>query len=121
MIGSEFDSIDFSVKTDSLYREEEYSDMNMATIKRLVPVKPDGKEDKTRDVLFLGYTQIMTPAGSFPIQCPLEAKNFKDAIAEYPRAMREALHLVFEELRKQEAEASRIIVPEVQHGGKILF
>ncbi len=121
MIGSEFDSIDFTVKTDSLYREEEYSDMNMATIKRLIPVRPDGKEDKTREVLYLGYTQIMTPAGSFPIQCPLEAKNLKDAIAEYPKAMRESLHLVFEELRKQEAEESRIIVPDVQPGGKIFF
>ena len=121
MIGNEFDSVDFTVKTENLYREEEYSDMNMATIKRLIPVKPDGKEDKTRDVLFLGYTQMMTPAGAFPIQCPLEARNLKEAIAEYPKAMRESLDLVFEELRKQEAEASRIIVPDVQSGGKILF
>ncbi|MEE4359414.1 MAG: cytoplasmic protein [Desulfococcaceae bacterium] len=121
MFENEIDKIDFTVDTDNLYREENFTDLNLASVKRMIPVNKDGSEDKSRPVLFLGHTQMMTPAGSIPIQCPLDAQNFAEAIAVFPKTMKEALHLVIEELKKQESESSRIIMPDGQSDGKILF
>ena len=109
--------IDFTVDKTNLYREEALTDLKVASIRRLIPVLPDGTEDKSRTPLFMGHTQLMSPQGPVPIQSPLTANNLEDAIEEFPGAMKKALEEVMENVKKMQEEQmkqkddSRIIVP----------
>ena len=42
---------------DNLYREEAFTDLTHATIRRLVPVKIDGTPDESREPIFTGMAQ----------------------------------------------------------------
>ncbi len=109
---------DIKVDTDNLYREETYTDLRVATIRKLVPIKSDGSEDSSRDVVFTGETQLMSAAGMLPIQCNLEGTTLDDAIASFPEAVNKAVERVIEEAREmQRREASRIVVPGAGGGG----
>ncbi len=108
------------IKVDmaNLYREETYSDLRVATIRQLVPVKPDGSPDPTRQPLFFGQAQMMTQAGPIPVETPLEAKTLQEALDKYPDAIREAVADVVEQVRElQRQAASRIVVPSTMPGG----
>jgi len=108
----ELNGIDFTVDTANLYREEGYTDLKVAAIRRLVPVDAEGNEDKSRAAIFVGTTQLMTPQGMLPIQGALPANNFKEALAAFPEAMKAATEKMIEEAQKmKEKEDSRIIVP----------
>ena len=63
--------IDFTVDQDNLFREEAITDLKVASIRRLVPVKPDGSDDPGRTPIFMGHSQIMTPEGPLPLQARL--------------------------------------------------
>jgi hypothetical protein len=111
-------SIDFSVDTSNLYREEGYTDMKVASIRKLVPIKADGSDDPTRTPVFIGNTQLMTPEGPLPIQSALAANNFEEALEAFPETMKKAMAEVIEQVRRmqqqqqqQQEEDSRIIVP----------
>ena len=110
--------IDFSVDTTNLYREEAITDLKVASIRRLVPVLPDGSDDTSRSAIFVASSQLMTPEGPLPLQARLQANNLAEAYEEFPRAMRTALEEVInqvEQMRRQQAtqqrDDSRIIVP----------
>ncbi|RTZ98969.1 MAG: cytoplasmic protein [Deltaproteobacteria bacterium] len=109
--------IDFAVDRNNLYREESFTDLKVASIRRLIPVNQDGTEDRSRTPIFLGHTQLMSPEGPVPLQARLMANNLDEAMNEFPKAMESALAQVVEnlkELQKKEAEEkgdSRIIVP----------
>lgn len=110
--------IDFTVNKSELYREVVFTDLRAASIRKLVPILEDGTDDKTRDVIFVGATQLMTPEGALPIQTRLKATSLKQALDEFPYAMRLALSEVVEEIKKLQQEQqrqpkddSRIIVP----------
>lgn len=110
---------EFHVDQANLYREDIFTDLKMASIRRLTPVKQDGSVDKTRETLFIAQSQVMTQAGPIPIQAPLQAANLQEALERCPAALkRELEHMVaeIEELRRR--EASRIVVPG-SAGGKI--
>ncbi len=108
----ELSTMDLTVKQDNLYLEEAFTDLNLASIRRLTPVKPNGLKDKNRKAIFVGHTQLMTPQGPLPIQCKLEAKNLKEAMETFPETMRKAVENMLEEAKKiQQNEESRIIVP----------
>lgn len=108
----EINAIELQVKQNNLYLEESFTDLDMANIRRLTPVKPNGIKDKSRKPIFVGHTQLMTPQGSLPIQSLLEAKNLKEAMEEFPTAMRISIEKMLENLKKmQQKEDSRIIVP----------
>ncbi len=108
----EINAIELQVKQNNLYLEESFTDLDMASIRRLTPVKPNGIKDKSRKPIFVGHTQLMTPQGSLPIQSQLEAKNLKEALEEFPAAMKISIEKMLENLRKmQQKEESRIIVP----------
>lgn len=105
-------AIDLTVNQDNLYIEESFTDIDMASIRRLTPVKPNGIKDKSRKPLFVGHTQLMTPQGPLPIQSLLKARNLKEALEEFPAAMKKAIEKMLEELNKmRQKEESRIIVP----------
>jgi len=108
----ELNTLNLSVKQDNLYLEESFSDLDMASIRRLTPVKPNGLKDKSRKQIFVGHLNIMTPQGPIPIQSPIDARNLKEAMEVYPDAMKTALKKMQKEVEKlKEKQESRIIVP----------
>jgi len=108
----ELNALDLSVKQDNLYLEESFSDLDMASIRRLTPVKPNGLKDKSRKQIFVGHLNIMTSQGPIPIQAPINARNLKEAMEMYPGVMTIALKKMKEEVETfKEKQESRIIVP----------
>lgn len=110
--------IDFTVDINNLYREESITDLKVASIRRMVPIKPDGTEDPSRTPIFIGQTQLMSPDGPLPIQAELVGNNIEEAIAEFPNAMKKSLAEVIEKLKQmqqqqqqQKKDDSRIIMP----------
>jgi len=101
-----------------LYREEIYTDRRAGTIRRLTPVTVDGTTDPTRDVLFSGQTQLLTPAGVLPLVFEIEARTLEEALRKFPEGVNVALEQAIDEAREMRREAaSRIVVPEVGGGG----
>ena len=104
--------IDVSVKQHNLYQEEFFTDLEMASIRRLTPVKPNGMRDKNRKTVYVGNVNLMTPQGPLPIQAAIDAKNLKEAMERYPEAMKNALKEMEENIKKlQREKESKIIVP----------
>ena len=103
---------EISVDKDNLYREETFTDLKVATIRRLLPIRPDGSDDPSREPLFVGVTQLMSQAGPVPVSCPIEAATLEEAMQRFPEAVNEAVERLIEEAREiQRQEASRIVVP----------
>jgi hypothetical protein len=122
MAETDNDSIDFSIDRSNMYKEESFTDLKVGNIRRLTPVKPDGSEDKTRNTIFVGQTNLMTPNGALPIQGVIRAKELQQAVKRFPEAMEEAVERMMEEAQKmkdqqeskiitQQKEDSRIIIP----------
>ena len=97
-------SIEFKVDTGDLYREESFTDLKAGTIKRLVPVRPDGSKDNTRKTVFVGHTSILTPDGPLPIQNVIAAKELQQAIKKFPEAMHAAMDRLMEEVKRYQKE-----------------
>ncbi len=92
--------IDFSVDKNNLYREAFVTDLKVASIRKLIPIKPDGTEDAGRTAIFVGHTQLMSPEGPVPLHAPLAANNFEEAIDAFPEAMKKAMSEMVERLDK---------------------
>lgn len=101
------------INPDKLYKEESYTDLTFATIRRLTPVKIDGSPDESREPLFTGMAQLMSPNGPIPVQCMIEgAKTLSDAAAKLPDAIEKAVRGMIAEAQEMERqEASKLIVP----------
>jgi hypothetical protein len=103
---------ELTVDQDSLYREETFTDLKIASIRRLTPVTQDGADDPKRPVIFVGETTLMSARGPLPINCPIEARNLREAVEAFPKAVQAAVERLMEEAREmQRQEASRIVVP----------
>lgn len=114
---------DIEMDLNGLYREESFTDLKTGTIRRLVPVKPDGSDDPSREAIYSGHTQIMSPHGPLPIQGAIEAVSLEEAARQFPQAMEEAMQQMIEEAhRYQREQASRIVTPGElgKDGGLIL-
>jgi hypothetical protein len=112
---------EISVDPDSLYREEIFTDLKVATIRRLTPVRPDGSEDTSRAVMFVGQTTLLSQSGPVPVQCRIEATSLQEAMESFPDAVNQAVEGMIEEAREiQRQEASRIVIPGRDTGGKII-
>ena len=94
------ESVEFSVDRQNLYREESFTDLKVATIRRLTPVKSDGSVDKTRKTIFVGETNILTPSGPLPLQAVIQAKQLQQAVKSFPEAMQAAVDKLAEEVKK---------------------
>ena len=100
------------VDANSLYREELITDLKVASIRRLVPIKSDGTTDDQRSVIFSAQTHVMSQMGALPVNCQLEAKTLADAIAEFPAAVKKGVEKMIDEAREyQRQEAGKIVVP----------
>jgi hypothetical protein len=96
----------------SIYREETFTDRRVGTLQRLTPITASGDTDNTRPVLYVGQTQVLTPAGALPLSFEIPATSLDDAIAKFGELAKEALARTMrrlEELRRE--QASSIIVP----------
>lgn len=104
---------DIKINPDNLYREETFTDLTYASIRRLTPVKIDGSIDESRETIITGMAQLMSPNGPIPVQCVIEgAKNLSEAAAKLPDAIEKTVRAMIaeaEELQRQ--ESSRIVVP----------
>lgn len=109
---------DIEIDVKGLYREELYTDRSAGMVRRLVPVTADGSPDPTREVLFSGQTQLLTPGGVLPLSFAIEATSLEGALQRFPAAVKLALEQAIEEAREYRREsASRIVVPDVAGGG----
>ncbi len=104
----------FEVKVDrqNLYKEDTFTDMKVAWIRRLTPVDVDGNVDLSRKVRFMGESQIMSPAGPLPVQFAIEGTTLDQAIERFPEALSAAVEEMIsaaEELRRR--EMTGIVVP----------
>jgi hypothetical protein len=115
------DMKEIAVDPDNLYREEIFTDLKIATIRRLVPITAEGTADPRRKTMFVGQTNLMTPAGPLPIQAKIEAETLSEAIRKFPEETKKAIERVVNEVREMEREeASRIVLPgEVPGGGQV--
>ena len=106
------------VDSANLYREEVFTDLRVATIRRLVPVTADGAEDASRPALYSGQTNLMSQAGPLPVEAPIDATSLEDAIEKFPAAIKDAVERLVEEAKEiRRREASRIVVPGTMPGG----
>lgn len=121
---------DFQVSLDNLYREEVFTDMQAASLRRLVPVTPTGAPDPGRRPFFIGETTLMTQMGPLPVSFPLEADSLEEACRKFPDGVREAVEELDQRAREAAIdESSRIVVPTGMPpdlggkpgGGKIIF
>ena len=104
---------EFKLDRSNLYLEESFTDLKIGTIKRLIPVKADGSEDKSRKTVFVGHTTVMTPNGPLPIQNVIEAKELAQAIKKFPEALQESMDRLIEEVKRyQEQQDSQIEKPD---------
>ncbi|MBT3602040.1 MAG: hypothetical protein HOE48_13500 [Candidatus Latescibacteria bacterium] len=100
------------VDQDNLYREQAITDLRVASIRQLIPIKIDGTDDPSRETMYVASTQIMSQMGPLPVTAPIEASNLQDAITQFPEAIKEAVDRMIEEAKEQRRqESSRIVVP----------
>lgn len=118
---SEFDDNpagDLSVDIENLYREEVFSDMRAASIRRFTPVRADGSPDNGRPITYIGDTTLVTQMGPLPVQFPIEADDLADAFAQFPEGIRGAIERLNERAKEMaREEASRIVVPSAAPPG----
>ena len=108
---------DLRINVDELYREEIFTDRRTGTIRRLTPVTRSGATDNTRNVLYVGQAQILTPVGAMPLSFELDGQSLAEAAENFPEAAKEALDHTLNELKEMQREAaSSIIVPEAGAG-----
>ena len=99
--------IDFTVDPNNLYREENFTDIKVAAIRRLIPVKPDGADDDSRAPLFMGQTQLITPSGPVMLQSLLTAKTIEEAMEQFPVAMQLQMDKMIADAQEKQAEENR--------------
>lgn len=122
MVEQIMEDIEFTIDKQNLYREEYFTDMKLATVRRLTPVKTDGSEDKSRKTLFVGQANLMSEAGPIPISTMISAKDLQQAFKKYPEAMLEAMERLNQEMIKyrQEQEPS-IVSPAIKNDSRIII
>ncbi|HHH35539.1 MAG TPA: hypothetical protein ENK48_01760 [Gammaproteobacteria bacterium] len=103
---------------NELYREEIFTDRRAGTLRRLTPVTPEGSDDPSRGVLYVGNTQILTALGTLPITFEIEAASLGEAAEKFAACAERAVEETMKELEELRREAaSRIVVPESGAGG----
>jgi len=96
-----------------LCREDVFTDNRVGTIRRLTPVTPDGEVDESRPVVYVGSTQVLTPAGALPLSFELPGHTLAEAVDGFGEAARQAVERTMEELKElQRQAASQIVVPK---------
>jgi hypothetical protein len=115
---------EIQMDSNSLYREETFTDRKMGTVRVMTPVTDDGATDISRPVLYTGQTQIMTPMGTLPIAFEIEAESLSEAVSKFGDGAKQAIEQTMDEIKELRRQAaSQIVIPEagggLPGGGKI--
>ena len=104
---------EIKVDPKQLYLEEIFTDRRVGTIRRLTPVNKDGARDQARAVLYVGETQVLTPAGALPIGFEIGAGSLEEAAEKFGALAKEAIERTVKELQELRRQAaSSIVVPQ---------
>jgi hypothetical protein len=102
----------------ALFREEVYTDGKVGSIRCMMPVNAEGEADSSRDVIYSGQTQLMTPAGALPLNFEIEAGTLAEAIEKFAETAAVALEQTMQELQElRRQQSSSIVVPGAQGPG----
>jgi hypothetical protein len=116
---------DIRIDPQALYLEEVFTDRRVGTIRRMTPVKGDGERDTARAVLYVGETQVLTPAGALPIGFEIGAGSLEEAAEKFGQLAKDAIERTVKELQELRRQAASSIVipqggmPPAGGGGKI--
>ena len=99
--------LDFAININNLYREEAVTDLKVGSIRCFIPIKADGTKDESRETMFVGHTQLMSPQGPVPLQATIQAAQLEEAMKKFPEAMQQAMEEMMERARKMQAEQTR--------------
>lgn len=117
-MASDLGGVEARMDAANLYREEIFTDRRVGTIRFLTPVTPDGQMDPGRKALYVGETQVLTPAGMLPIAFEIDARNLAEAIEKFGDGVKQAVEQTVQELRDLRREAaSSIVIPDRMPGG----
>jgi len=106
-------STEIRIDPSSLYQEEIFTDRRVGTIRRLTPVGKDGERDQARAVLYVGETQVLTPAGALPIAFEIGAGSLEEAADKFGQLAKEAIERTVKELQELRRQAaSSIVIPQ---------
>ena len=108
---------ELKIDPGALYREDVFTDRKVGTIRVLTPVRTDGSVDASRQVLYVGETQLLTAAGLLPLAFEIDATSLAEAVEKFAAATSEAVERTRRELEELRREAaSSIIVPDRMPG-----
>lgn len=97
---------------EMMYLEEVFTDQTVGQIRRMTPVSANGEKDSSREVTYVGYTQMMTPKGPMPLNFEIEAENLQEAIAKFADSARTSMIETFKQMEEmQRQQASSIVIP----------
>lgn len=111
-MADELGDADIAMDDANLYQEETFTDRRVGTLQRLTPITASGARDTARNIIYVGQTQVLTPAGALPLSFEVPASSLADAVAKFGELAKQALASTLrrlEELRRE--QASSIIVP----------
>jgi len=111
------DTPEISMNPNELYLEEVFTDNKVGTIRRMSPVTSDGNPDPDRPVLYLGSTQMMTPAGPLPLNFEIQADSLSQAADKFGEGANLSLEETMKELQEMQRQQSSQIVMPGQGGG----
>ena len=94
--------INLNVDRNNLYREDSVTDIKVAAIRRLTPIKADGSDDDSREPMFMGQTQLMSPSGPILLQSLLEAKTLEEAMDNFPIAIQKEVDKAMAQAEKEQ-------------------
>ena len=108
---------EISMNPDELYRDETITDQKIGTIRMMTPIKVDGSRDEGRDILYIGQSQMMTPAGALPLNFEIEATSLKEAVEKFGDHTKQAMQETVEKLKEmQRQQSSQIVIPGSEGG-----
>ena len=110
-----------NIKIDgsNLWKEENFTDLQVGSIRKLTPIKIDGTEDEMRKATWSATTNIMTPGGALPISGEIDASSLEEAVEKFSDAINVAVKKLQEDMvRMQQEQANRIVTPDEIRGGK---
>ncbi len=108
-----------TIDGENLWKEENFTDLKVGSIRKLTPIKIDGAEDESRQASWSATTNIMTPGGALPISGEIDAANLEEAVEKFPEAINTAIQKLQEDMvRMQQEQANKIITPDELRGGK---
>jgi hypothetical protein len=103
----------------NLWKEENFTDLQVGSIRKLTPIKIDGSDDDSRKASWAATTNIMTPSGALPISGDIDAETLEEAVNKFPEAIQDAIKKLQEDMiRMQQEQANRIVTPDELRGGK---